>query len=375
MRMLTLVFLLLSVSPVYADVFNADAVDLTATLDLIIKNMAVDGTPLDVALNRYNHPNDPAGLYWQLGPIAPGLQLKTVHKRTETYLDAEPLARHQLDIYHTDHPETNKVIMFVPGGAWRQGDKDAYDALGRALAGYYDFTVAVVNYRLSNDDDGNATHPDHIQDVAAAFAWLKTHVAPYGNPNQLYLFGQSAGAHLVSLLATDDSYLKAVGYALSDIQAVISMSGSYYLPDLVTYPNNPLGLTADEVVMFKKLMQDAFGGWSDADLLAPSPQMHISPDQPPFLIIYTYNDISGFAREAENFIRAARNLKTPPEMSLRAIEFSDYTDEVWNIAASQAAQEPALSAFVGHWAEVVAINPNEPQGYVTRLVVEFLQSH
>ncbi len=178
----------------------------------------------------------------------------------------------------------------------------------------------------------------------------------------------------MSLLATDDSYLKAVGYTLSDIRAVISMSGSYYLPDLVAYPNNPLGLTADEVVMFKKLMQDAFGGWSDADLLGPSPQMHISPDQPPFLIIYTYNDISGFALEAENFIRAVRGLHTPPEISLRAIEFSDYTDEVWNLAATQAAQEPALSAFVGHWAEVVAINPNEPQGYVTRLVVEFLQS-
>ena len=34
-----------------------------------------------------------------------------------------------------------------------------------------------------------------------------------------------------------------------------------------------------------------------------------------------------------------------------------------------------LEPFVERGAKVIAINPNEPYGYVTKLVVEFFQSH
>ncbi len=370
-----LLVLVVSVSFAHAQVFNADAVQVSPGLDLTIKTLEAGGAPLDIALTRYVNPADPDGIYWRLGGATTGLQAKTVHKETFTYLDAAPLERHGLDVYYTDESAANKVIMFVPGGAWRQGDKDLYETLGNTLAGYYDFTAAVVNYRLSNDEGGNAIHPDHIEDVAAAFAWLKQNLGSRGDSNSMYVFGQSAGAHLASLLALDKTWLNAVGYDPSDIRAVVSMSAAYYLPDLTAYPDNPLGMTADETVVFKKIMLDAFGGWEASDLTDPSPRMHISPDQPPFLLIYTYNDLSGFGPDAENFVRAVRALDPAPEISLRAIEFSDYTDEVWSAAATQAATEPLMAEFVGHWAEVMAINPNEPDGYVTRLVVEFLQSH
>lgn len=380
--MSSLFIVLFSLSITYGERYNMDAVDLSPeNLNLTLRAMEIQGSPTDIELTFTPNPADPENLYWKLGAITPGLQMETVHKKTFTYrepltdVESDPLERHQLDIYYRDNPAANKVIMFVPGGAWRQGDKDRYEALAQTLVGIYGYTVAVVNYRVSNDTDGNAVHPDHIQDVAAAFKWLKEHVSPYGNPDTFYLFGQSAGAHLVSLLATDRKWLDAVGYDLSDIKGVISMSASYYLPDLVAYPDNPLGLSADDTVMFKKLMLDSFGGWSDAELVDPSPQSHVNPDQPPFLVIYSYNDISGFEPEAENFVKAVRALDPAPEISLRAIEFSDYTDEVWQTAVEQASLEPALADFVGHWAEVIAINPNEPTGYVTKLVVEFFQSH
>jgi len=369
-----LLSLFLPVSFTYAQVFSVDSLKLSSNADITLKTLEMGGGPQDVTLLRYANPADPTGLYWRLGTITPGLQMKNVYKQTFTYLNAEPLERHQLDVYYTDGSAANKVIMFVPGGAWRQGDKDLYTTLGNTLVGFHDFTIAVVNYRLSNEEGGNALHPDHIEDVAAAFAWLKQNIAPFGDANKMYLFGQSAGAHLVSLLATDETWLKAVGYTLSDIRAVISMSGAYYLPDLVAYPNNPLGLTADEVVMYKKIMQDAFGGWEAANLTGPSPQTHISPNQSPFLLIDTYNDLPGFGLASENFVKAVRALNPAPEISLRAIEFSDYTDEVWSAATAQAANEPLMAEYVGHWAEVMAINSTEPDGYVTKLVVEFFQS-
>jgi hypothetical protein len=254
-------FYFLPLSFACAQVMNVDSVILSSKTDITLKTLEMGGGPLDVTLTRFDNPADPNGLYWRLGSVTPGLQMKTVHRQTFTYMNQEPLERHQLDVYYADGSAASKVIMFVPGGAWRQGDKDLYESLGRTLAGFHDFTVAVINYRLSNEEDGSALHPDHIQDVAAAFAWLKQNIAPLGDGNHIYLFGQSAGAHLASLLATDETWLKAVGYGLSDIRAVISMSGAYYLPDLVTYPTNPLGLTADETLMYKKIMQDAFGGW------------------------------------------------------------------------------------------------------------------
>lgn len=367
--------LMLCVSVAHGGHYDVDSVELSSSMDLTLKNFDIDGTLLDVLLGRYVNPSDPSGFYWRLSSATQAPATKTVHTQTFTYLNAEPLTRHQLDIYYTDSSSDSKVIMFVPGGAWRQGDKNSYHELGNTLAGFYGFTVVVVNYRLSSDEGGNAVHPDHIKDVAAAFSWIKKNISQYGDPNQLYLFGQSAGAHLVSLLATDKKWLNAVGYQLSDIKGVVSMSGVYDLPDLVAYPSNPLGLTAEEVLMFKALTQAAFGGWSDDKLVDPSPQTHINANQPPFLVIYTYNDISGFKPEAENFVKAVRALNPAPEISLRALEFSDYTDEVWEIAKTQAATEPALSAFVGHWAEVVAINTSEPRGYIPRLVVEFFQSH
>ncbi len=43
-------------------------------------------------------------------------------------------------------------------------------------------------------------------------AYLHDHIEAYGgDPNQLYLMGHSAGAHLAALVATDPSRLQAQG--------------------------------------------------------------------------------------------------------------------------------------------------------------------
>ena len=367
--------LLLSGSFAFADIYDTDAIELSSNLDITIKAMEYGVDPLNISLLRYDNLSDPDGLYWKFDNVSSALQQKTVYKKTFTYLNEEPLERHQLDLYYTENSKNNKVIMFVPGGAWRQGDKKAYGELGNTFAGFYDFTVAVINYRVSSDEGGNAMFPDHIEDVAKAFSWIKQNIAPYGDPNKVYVFGQSAGAHLASLLSTDKKWLNAVGYDLSDIKAVVSMSGTYYLPDLVTFPDNPLNLTAEEVLMFKAIMQNGFGGWDKTTLTDPSPQVHINTNQPPFQVIYTYNDLSGFAPEAYNFVRAVKALSPAPEITFRALEFSDYSDTVWEEARKLAEKEEAMAEYIGHYAEVVAINTNEPYGYITQLIVDFLQSH
>ncbi len=360
----------------HAGELDCRSIDLSTDLSIVIKALKLENGCQDASLKRYFNPEDPKGIYWKFNGLSPTYNPVPVHVISDiTYFDSEPVDRHRLDIYYPENAGANKVVFFVPGGAWRQGDKELYSALANTLAGYYSYTVVVINYRLSNDMDGNAVHPDHINDVARAFAWVKSHISPYGDADKIYLFGQSAGGHLVSLLATDPSYLSKVGCSLGDIRGVISMSGVYNLPDLVTYPNNPLSLSADEVLMYKKIMLDAFGAWTGDVLLDPSPSEHIHSEQPPFLVIYSYNDLPGFPEEAENFVRKVKQLDPAPEIYLRGIEFSDYSPEVWDAAAARASQEPSMSSYVGHYAEIVAINPSEAGNYVTRLVTDFIRTH
>lgn len=54
------------------------------------------------------------------------------------------------------------------------------------------------------------SHPAHIQDVAAAFAWVKRNIRQHGgDSDRVIVIGHSAGAYLAALLATDSRYLAA----------------------------------------------------------------------------------------------------------------------------------------------------------------------
>ncbi len=137
--------------------------------------------------------------------------------------------KNKLDLYLPEGVHDFPVMLFIHGGAWVFGDKEQF-GLYHNLATYWarrGVGVVVANYRLSP----GVKHPAHVQDVAKAFAWTKANIAKYGGDvHQLFVSGQSAGGHLVSLLATDESYLKAENAKISDIKGVLTLSGVYGLP-------------------------------------------------------------------------------------------------------------------------------------------------
>ena len=84
----------------------------------------------------------------------------------------------------------------------------------------------MVNYRLSPA----VSHPAHIEDAAASFAWVKRHIAEYGgDPNQIFVVGHSAGAYLLALLATDERYLAAHGLSARDIRGLVPVSAFFWV--------------------------------------------------------------------------------------------------------------------------------------------------
>jgi len=210
--------------------------------------------------------------------------------------------KHLLDLYLPRTEEPFPVIHFVHGGAWFFGHKEqrvvflgAYKNLGEGFA-RRGIGVAISNYRLSP----TFKHPAHIKDVAMAWDWLLNHIDTYGgDPERMVLMGQSAGGHLVSLLATDPSYLKALGRSETHINAVITMSGIYDLNGFSAEPSEPIGL-----------ITQAFG--TDAHVIAnASPIQHVSSKLPPFLIITAERDTWALRVQAAHFAKALGEKQVP----------------------------------------------------------------
>ncbi|WP_412065785.1 carboxylesterase/lipase family protein [Rhizobium sp. SYY.PMSO] len=106
------------------------------------------------------------------------------------------------------------VMVFFHGGGFTGGSGDAYDA--DALAKENDVIVVTVNYRLGAL--GFFAHPaldaeDHVVanygllDQQQSLRWVRDNIAAFGgNPNNVTIFGESAGAigiytHIVSPMA------------------------------------------------------------------------------------------------------------------------------------------------------------------------------
>lgn len=124
----------------------------------------------------------------------------------------DPLAAHRtLDVFappkgtpsFAGDGRAYPVLFFAHGGGGISGDKSMVGYLMRSLA--REGLVAVsANYRL-----GNGLAAAQAQDVADAFDWVRNHVASRrfgGDPGNMVIFGHSAGAGLVAVLATDKRY-------------------------------------------------------------------------------------------------------------------------------------------------------------------------
>ena len=124
-------------------------------------------------------------------------------------------ALQKLDYYSANNAGSPILIM-VHGGGWATGDKAnptfTYVAGLFKNAGY---AVVSINYRLSTQA-GYPGHPAIPSDVACAIAWTKLNAGSMnGDSAKIFMYGQSAGAHLVTLhgLTHPPSRLSSCGYS------------------------------------------------------------------------------------------------------------------------------------------------------------------
>lgn len=263
---------------------------------------------------------------WGRSEGAPGDVCGVERIRDISYYDgpqADP-SKHKVDLFlpkgKTDYP----VVILVHGGAWVMGDNRCcglYSSVGEFLASQ-GIGAVLPNYRLSP----SVKHPEHIKDLARAFAWTRNHIAEHGGrADEIFLMGHSAGGHLVALLATDEKYLKAEACRSTDIKGVIGVSGVYHLPpgkmDVHLGGHSDDSFRLDEMTPLRAASSaskpgdggglpvsiDVYGpafGDDPKARLAASPVHYVRPGLPPFLFLNAEKDLPMLPRMAEEMHEA-----------------------------------------------------------------------
>jgi len=118
--------------------------------------------------------------------------------------------RHKMDVYLPKNSKNAPVIFMVHGGAWFMGDKAGHGVVENKVKHWVSkgFILISVNYRLLPE----AGPLKQVKDVAKALAFAQKKVARWGgNSSKFILMGHSAGAHLVSVLATSPQLIRQKG--------------------------------------------------------------------------------------------------------------------------------------------------------------------
>jgi acetyl esterase/lipase len=157
-------------------------------------------------------------------------------------------------------------------------------------------------------------HPGHIEDVARAYAWTCTNIAKHGGrPDQIFPCGHSAGGHLVALLGTDESYLKAQKRSFADIKGVVAISGVYQITPI-------------------KVFEAAFGT-DEAVVKNASPLTHVKQGLCPFCILYAEKDYPFLDQMAEGMAKKLQESKC--DATICRIKDRDHTSIIRNAAGSE----------------------------------------
>lgn len=243
--------------------------------------------------------------------------------------------RWKLDVYvpEGEAPEGGRPgLVFVHGGGWRSGSKDGGNwaslPAGYAAKGY---VCISVNYRLVGDGGG---FPACVHDVKNAVRWFRANAGELGlDPERIGAYGNSAGAHLVSMLGLvkPAAALEGDGTHPDQSSLVQAVCASATPSDFLSwkgalFPNE--GLLAGEETTHAQRAE------------AASPIRYAAEDAPPFLLIHAKDDRVVPYRQGEALAEALKEAGAP------VVELMSYETGGHGVFGSfRSETHPAMEAF------------------------------
>jgi len=188
----------------------------------------------------------------------------------------------RLDIYRAGH-DAAPVFVFLHGGAWRSGrSKDFAGPAEMFLAAGAHYVVP--DFAWVQDVGGSLMVL--ADQVRRAIAWVFQNIARFGgDPNRLYLGGQSSGGHLAAVALTTD-WRRDFALPADIIKGGVCISGMYDL--------TPVRLSA----------RSRYVAFDDTTVAALSPIRHLDRLQAPLVVAYGTRETPEFQRQNREFAAA-----------------------------------------------------------------------
>jgi acetyl esterase len=166
------------------------------------------------------------------------------------------------------------AVIVVHGGGWENGSKRTYERPLLPVLSEAGFVWFTINYRLAPQYQ----YPAAVEDVEAAVRWVKANAKRFKvDPERIALAGESAGGHLVAMVAVRQTRETRVA-------AVVDFYG----------PHDLLKRETDRGEVGKNLRQflgiTALDAAGVAKLKEASPITHVRKGLPPFLFIHGTKD-------------------------------------------------------------------------------------
>lgn len=195
----------------------------------------------------------------------------------------------QVDIYRSDRPGPNPVVVYFHGGGFVGGDKQ--DSISEYLDVLRDdgWDILSANYRLTTTDGANR-FPAALQDAKRVVRWVKANAeAQDWDPANVAAMGHSAGGNLASLLAVTADQPE---FEPSDLPGPLAAVDSSVIAAVGLNPVMDLSLFAEQARAAQELQLYTGCEQNCANAFAKgSVQPHVDPEAAPMLALHGDQDI------------------------------------------------------------------------------------
>lgn len=195
----------------------------------------------------------------------------------------EPIQK--LDIYAPKDAKNAPVLIDIHGGGWTAGSKNP-----RALQAQSVNAIGAIWVPIDYGLAPEYSMDQMIDHVRRAISWIYRNIAQYGgDPDQLFVFGNSAGAHLAGT-ALMPAWPHKYGIPENVIKGAVLTSGVFDL-EVVLHalpgPQEALKMTL-------------------AYALHASPILHLPEHLIPIIVAYGQDELEGFILESKNYALALK---------------------------------------------------------------------
>ncbi|GJS06268.1 probable isoprenylcysteine alpha-carbonyl methylesterase ICMEL1 [Tanacetum coccineum] len=227
--------------------------------------------------------------------------------------------RNKLDIYLPENDGKNNgprpVIAFITGGAWVIGYKAWGSLLGRHLSNT-DIIVACIDYR----NYPKATIAEMVQDASRGISFVCNNISEYGgDPNRIYIMGQSAGAHIAACALVDQAIkesdpTQSTTWSVSQIKSYFGLSGGYNLFNLA----NHLNTRGPYKSLFYSIMggEESLSKYSPEIIVQDPNNKHAVSILPPVVLFHGTADYSIPADCSKTFVDALQRVGAKADLML-----------------------------------------------------------